>query len=141
MKMAAKVKLRQPSLSRVKCAGVRQPDRAKHHALNNRSEMSEAAAALRNYRWPGNVRELRNAIERAAVLCRSDVVNSDDLPDSVFRGEADGSPAVPTSTLEQVEREYIMHVLGQSTTLEEAAVSLGINVTTLWRKRKRYHLE
>jgi NtrC-family two-component system response regulator AlgB len=101
----------------------------------------EAAAALRSYSWPGNVRELRNAIERAAVLCRSDVVNPDDLPDSVFREEADGSPAVPASTLEQVERQYIMHVLGQSTTLEEAAARLGINVTTLWRKRKRYRLE
>jgi len=111
---------------------------------NRRSPMqlaSEAAAVLKQYNWPGNLRELRNAIERAAVLCRSDVVTPDDLPDSVFREERAGLPAVPPSTLEEIEREHIMHVLKQSTTLEEAAAKLGINVTTLWRKRKRYQVE
>ena len=40
--------------------------------------------------------------------------------------------------LEKIEREHIMRVLAQSATLDEAAATLGINVTTLWRKRKRY---
>ena len=35
---------------------------------------SEALAKLVDYSWPGNVRELENVIERAAVLCRSDVL-------------------------------------------------------------------
>ncbi len=104
----------------------------------------EAADALRNYSWPGNVRELRNALERAAVLCRADTITPDDLPDSVFRE----APAAARSTapgesasLEEVEREHIMRVLAQSATLEEAAARLGINVTTLWRKRKRYGVD
>jgi len=100
----------------------------------------EAITALKNYHWPGNVRELRNALERAAVLCRSDVITPDDLPDSVFREVPDRGPAAAAhaASLEKVEREHIMRVLAQSATLDEAAATLGINVTTLWRKRKRY---
>jgi two-component system, NtrC family, response regulator AlgB len=99
----------------------------------------EAAAALKSYGWPGNVRELRNALERAAVLCRSDVITPDDLPDSIFRETPDSVPAgVAAASLEKIEREHIMRVLAQSATLDEAAATLGINVTTLWRKRKRY---
>ncbi len=110
---------------------------------NRRTPMQfapEAAAALKSYKWPGNVRELRNALERAAVLCRSDVITPDDLPDSIFREVPESGPggAGQTGSLEQVEREHIMRVLAQSATLDEAAATLGINVTTLWRKRKRY---
>jgi transcriptional regulator of acetoin/glycerol metabolism len=32
-------------------------------------------------------------------------------------------------------------VLAQSATLDEAAATVGINVTTLWRKRKRYGID
>ncbi len=105
-----------------------------------------AEAALRRYRWPGNLRELRNAVERAAVLCRSDEIAPDDLPDSIFRDhhEAAAPPAAPghrAPSLEEVEREHIRRVLTETATLEEAADTLGINVTTLWRKRRRYGIE
>jgi NtrC-family two-component system response regulator AlgB len=102
----------------------------------------EAAAALLRYRWPGNIRELRNAVERAAVLCAGDVITSEYLPDSVFRPPPDvASTPWPAATLEQVEREHILRVLNESATLEDAAATLGINTSTLWRKRKRYQLE
>ena len=100
----------------------------------------EAARAIGDYRWPGNVRELRNAIERAAVLSRSATIIPEDLPDSVFR--AAPSPTGPRgASLEAIEREHIIRVLADSTTLEEAAATLGINVTKLWRKRKRYGID
>ena len=43
-------------------------------------------------------------------------------------------------SLEELERRHIFQVLTDSTSLEEAAARLGINPTTLWRKRKRYGL-
>jgi len=102
----------------------------------------EAAAAMAGYRWPGNVRELRNVIERAAVLSRGDLIKPDDLPDSLFRDAPDTTHHSPASaSLEDVEREHIARVLAESATLDEAAATLGINVTTLWRKRKRYGIE
>jgi two-component system, NtrC family, response regulator AlgB len=112
---------------------------------NRRAPMKlspEAEQALKSYHWPGNVRELRNVLERAVVLSRSDAIGVNDLPDSVFRATSDVFPALESAaSLEEVEREHIARVLAQSATLEEAAAALGINVTTLWRKRKRYRIE
>ncbi|MGH7249166.1 MAG: helix-turn-helix domain-containing protein, partial [Pseudomonadota bacterium] len=91
---------------------------------------------------PGNVRELRNALERSAVLCRNDTIGTDDLPDSLFRWAPEPLSAASSPTsLEELERQHIVRVLAQSATLEEAAAMLGINVTTLWRKRRRYGIE
>jgi two-component system, NtrC family, response regulator AlgB len=87
------------------------------------------------------VRELRNAIERAAVLSQGEVITPECLPDALFQP----SPATPapssSSSLDEIEREHIMRVLAESPTLQDAAENLGINVTTLWRKRKRYKLD
>jgi len=44
----------------------------------------KAMAALMLYDWPGNVRELENAIEHAFVLCQSDLVRLQDLPDRLI---------------------------------------------------------
>jgi NtrC-family two-component system response regulator AlgB len=43
-------------------------------------------------------------------------------------------------TLEQLEVEHIRRVLARTPTMDEAAAVLGINPTTLFRKRKRYDL-
>ncbi len=43
----------------------------------------EAIELLCGYRWPGNVRELENAIERAVVLCRGEIITPVDLPPAV----------------------------------------------------------
>ncbi len=39
----------------------------------------EAAEMLVNHAWPGNVRELENAVERAVVLARTDIISAADL--------------------------------------------------------------
>ncbi len=98
----------------------------------------EARAALPSYSWPGNVRELKNLVERAVVLSRGDTITLSDLPDKVLatsRRDDQGS------TLEELERRHIQLVLEQAVTLEEAADMLGINVATLWRKRRKYRLD
>jgi len=103
----------------------------------------EAESALVAYRWPGNVRELVNALERAVVLARGDGIALDDLPDSIAAPDpgigldASGDPL----SLEANERRAVQRALAESATLEEAATRLGINVTTLWRKRKRWKLD
>ena len=110
----------------------------------------QAKQAIMNYGWPGNIRELKNALERAAILCSGDQVTVEDLPDRVL--ESTGFPlghelgpvtAVTQSdmSLEELEKKHIQHVLSTATTLEEAASILGINLSTLWRKRRRYGLE
>jgi len=48
----------------------------------------EAMAAMERYDWPGNVRELKNALERSLVLCRSEEIGVEDLPQEVLSREA-----------------------------------------------------
>jgi NtrC-family two-component system response regulator AlgB len=109
---------------------------------NHRPELRlspEASSALVCYRWPGNIRELRNAIERAVVLCAGDLVTPDYLPDLLSSDPS--STASPSASLDDIEREHIIRVMAESPTLEIAAHKLGINVSTLWRRRKRYGLD
>jgi two-component system, NtrC family, response regulator AlgB len=103
---------------------------------------SEAAAAMTVYHWPGNVRELRNAMEAAAVLCESETIGLPSLPEAIAKN-ASGviTPSSSKTSLEEIERQHILRVLAESATLEQAAATLGINVATLWRKRKRYNLD
>ncbi len=102
----------------------------------------EASSALLRYRWPGNIRELRNVIERAVVLCPGDVITPDYLPDILRTDRPQPlGRTTPSSSLEDIEREHIIRVMAESPTLESAAHKLGINLATLWRRRKRYGLD
>jgi two-component system, NtrC family, response regulator AlgB len=108
----------------------------------NQLALSEkAAAALTAYRWPGNLRELHNALEHAATLADTDIITYSDLPNSVRHpASATFAPIGHGPRLKDFEREHIMRVMAESPTLEQAAAKLGINVTTLWRKRRQYGL-
>jgi NtrC-family two-component system response regulator AlgB len=97
----------------------------------------EALRALLGYPWPGNVRELRNAVERAVILCHAEQINLDCLPEKVrpsLRKTKIGDPI----SLDKIEEEHIRQVLSASRSLQEAADILGIDQTTLWRRRKQY---
>ena len=96
-----------------------------------------AMNALCRYAWPGNVRELRNLIERATILCRRERIDVDDLPPS-FSVEPGPVQIGGNVTLEAVEEQHIRHVLTSAKSLQEAADILGIDQTTLWRRRKQY---
>jgi two-component system, NtrC family, response regulator AlgB len=103
-----------------------------------------ARRAIATYPWPGNVRELINALERAVVLAGDSTIDADDLPDQVVE-PASALPvpslAATQGSLADVERAHVQRVLKESVTLEEAATRLGIDPTTLWRKRKRWGLD
>ena len=95
--------------------------------------------AIRHYPWPGNVRELRNAVERAVILATEALIAPGNLPAQIIRGRAAAAALSPDSmTLEQLEAEHIRRILGATATIEEAAAKLGIDPSTLYRKRKKY---
>ncbi len=99
-----------------------------------------AAAALRGHRWPGNIRELRNTIERIAILCPGEVADVEQLP-PLIRGQSNGGPRIGAElTLAELERLHIEAVLTTRPTLDAAAKTLGIDSSTLYRKRKQYGL-
>jgi NtrC-family two-component system response regulator AlgB len=97
-----------------------------------------AEKVLTDYQWPGNVRELRNAIERAVILWPSAVIEPQAFPERIAGARARGAQVGGKVTLEELERAHISAVMGQAKSMEEAAAILGIDDSTLWRKRKRY---
>jgi NtrC-family two-component system response regulator AlgB len=100
----------------------------------------EVQDALLRYPWPGNVRELRNAIERGVILAASSVVELTDLPTQIGTPPRTGVEVGAVVTLDQLEAEHIRRILASTPTIEEAARVLGIDASTLYRKRKRYGL-
>ena len=99
-----------------------------------------AEAALASYEWPGNVRELRNAIERAVILWPSSMIEPQAFPERIAESAGRG-PVLAVGgdvSVEELERAHISAVVARCRTMEEAAEILGIDVSTLWRKRKRY---
>ncbi len=97
-----------------------------------------AEQAMLAYAWPGNIRELRNAMERAVILFPEAMFGREALPERIA-GHVDTAPRLGGDfTLEQVEREHIERVAARAATLDDAARILGIDASTLYRKRKKY---
>jgi NtrC-family two-component system response regulator AlgB len=99
-----------------------------------------ARAALAKYSWPGNVRELRNVIERGVILTTDSEIGLAMLPARVGAPPAKIVEVGGFATLDELEAEHIRRILAAEPSLESAAQTLGIDPSTLYRKRKRYGL-
>jgi DNA-binding NtrC family response regulator len=106
----------------------------------------EARALLLRYPYPGNVRELENVIERAVVLCRGDVITTQDLPFHLQEGRAESTDVskkekgLPES-LEEIEKDLILKALHQHQWVQtKAAESLRISERVLRYKIKKYRI-
>jgi len=98
----------------------------------------ETESVLLAYAWPGNIRELRNAVERALIVWPAQRIEPEALPERITAATSRTLALGGPFTLEAIEREHTLRVLASSPTLEEAARLLGIDASTLWRRRKRY---
>jgi NtrC-family two-component system response regulator AlgB len=99
---------------------------------------AEAEAMLVGYAWPGNVRELRNTIERALVLSNAAELGPEAFPERMRSAAATRPTIGGPFSIDAIEREHILRILARAHTHEEAAETLGIDVATLWRKRKKF---
>jgi DNA-binding NtrC family response regulator len=88
--------------------------------------------------WPGNVRELSNAIERAMVVGKEEMIQPEDLPMRIgARGPGNGQP----DSLAEVERKHIEEVLDRTDwNITHSAEILGIDRVTVYNKIKKYGL-
>jgi NtrC-family two-component system response regulator AlgB len=98
---------------------------------------ADARLALQRHSWPGNLRELRNSIERAVVLCEGDLVHPEHLPELDAQGSAPALQIGDFVTLAAVEEAHIRRVIERTGSFMQAARLLGINKTTLYRRRRR----
>jgi NtrC-family two-component system response regulator AlgB len=121
---------------------------AREHHRNISGLNRDAVYVLKTHLWPGNVRELRNVIERAVLLCDSDLISLDHLPPDLMNaagngesGKVGGYQVGDLVPLEVIEELHIRRVLASAKTLRRAAAVLGVNASALCRKLKRLDLE
>lgn len=97
--------------------------------------------ALQKHSWKGNIRELKNIMERAVILCNTNIISIEHLPIE-FRSPRDEKTSLTTLELAYAEKKHIQNVLryteGNKT---KAAQLLKIALTTLYRKISEYNLQ
>lgn len=88
---------------------------------------ADTMRAMVSWTWPGNIRELENFIERSVILSRGTTLSA---PLADIKTEA--AVHIASDTLEEVEREHIVHILKESNgVVSTAATRLGMPRTTL----------
>ena len=111
----------------------------------NKSTMKfspECLTALNQHNWPGNVRELENSIERAVILCDSNVIGADLLAINKNDGAAKSTQKSNSRTdlsLEDYFRQFVEENQN-SMTETELAKRLGISRKALWERRQRFSI-
>jgi DNA-binding NtrC family response regulator len=104
----------------------------------------QAQKLFLQYPWPGNVRELENVLESASILTKKSYIDIPDLPPYLqeYHDSLGKMPFIERkelSTLEDLEKDYIIHVLNLTeNNLRKAAKILDISRTTLYSKLKKY---
>jgi Nif-specific regulatory protein len=64
---------------------------SREHRKSIKRISTPAIDMLMSYHWPGNVRELENTLERAVLMCDSQVIHGHHLPPSLQTAEASGT--------------------------------------------------
>jgi two-component system response regulator GlrR len=89
--------------------------------------------------WPGNVRELENAIEKAVVMARQDMITPDLLPSTGSAPDAQLKPL--TEAKEEFEKTYLKNVLQLTGgNISRAAQFAGRYRADFYKMLKKYGL-
>ena len=116
------------------------------HGRSIRTTSEPVMNLFQGYSWPGNVRELRNTLERAIIVCESEVIEPRHLPPGFGSNHAqialNSANAIRVgvgTTVEEAEKQLILKTLESThNNKTRAAEILGISLKTLHNKLKEY---
>ncbi len=102
------------------------------------------------YDWPGNIREMKNIIERLVLITDTPCISKNLFQDQLIIGDkemtykyelhySDSSRSLK-DRMEKFEKDEILKTLNSSQTLKSAADILGIDISTLVRKKQKYKI-
>jgi DNA-binding NtrC family response regulator len=117
---------------------------AERHVRPARLLSPAAVEALQSHSWPGNVRELRNVIERAVIICSSEVIERHHLApyplEQRAQSRGEDTLTLPVGTpIDEVERRMILRTLQKTENNKtRAAELLQISLKTLHNKLRLY---
>ncbi len=112
---------------------------------NIRFLSSNVLHIFERYEWPGNIRELENVIEHAFVVCNTDTIRMESLPEKIWIDNS-FKPKISTSntnsSLMDAEKSVIENILNKHHGHRgKTAQELNMDRSTLWRKIKKYNLQ
>ena len=91
-----------------------------------------AMKLMLSYNWPGNIRQLRNIIQRAVILCSSNIIDTEHI---LLEEKNDESPF--SGTLREYEKQLLLKRLDElNGNRTAAAKSLGVSVRWVQNKLK-----
>jgi DNA-binding NtrC family response regulator len=100
---------------------------------------SKTLDKLMKYNWPGNVRELRHTIEKAVILCESDILTPDDFIIS-HTSQKILLPQKPP-TFAETEKQALQIALDNNNgSVLKASKELDIARQTMYNKMQKYNL-
>ena len=100
---------------------------------------SKTLDKLMKYNWPGNVRELQHTIEKAVILCDSDIL----MPEDFIISHSTQPPFLQQkpSTFAEIEKQAMQIALSNNNgNVIKAAKELDIARQTMYNKMQKYNL-
>ena len=104
---------------------------------------------LKRHDWPGNVRELKNVVDRAAILCEGEVIDTDciffshemGLHPAQVQNERAPSKASLKERIAEYEQQIIVDALKIDKTIRKTARRLKISHSALINKMRKYNIK
>ncbi len=100
----------------------------------------DALKAFLQYSWPGNIRELKNAVESGFNFCDGDLIDPDSLNIPLSTGPEPFQEKREIHTMAALTKKMLSESLKRFGNVNDAAESLGIPVSTFYRRMKKLGL-
>lgn len=111
------------------------------HAVRARGFSADAIAALLAWRWPGNVRELLNRVQRAAIVCETELISVNDLELPYAVAGQRAASGVLDDARRLAERQTLLSSLqANGWNISATARQMQVSRVTIYRLCRRHQL-